>query len=186
MYRLLMILLCAVCWAQETTLPADAAKALETYKAEIAKIDQERLLKAQKASESALKALTRAQETATKRGKLEDALAIKTELDKLNESMQELAKELMGLLPRQRTWLDGAEWQIVWSGSRNFVKFSDDGTCTRQDGATGKFSVSSEGLATIVWDDGREWTASEPPKSSPDKTSGRNHAGTTFSMSRER
>jgi hypothetical protein len=184
----LILLLCAllVLGAEESKLPVEVQRTIAAYDAEILKINQERATKEARATERHVTTLTRAMEVATRRGDLEGALAIKAVLDEVNAKNQELRQELLGMQPRKATWLDGAQWQIVWSGSRNFVDFAADGTMKRQDGAVGTFEVADDGLATLTWDDGRVWTVNAPPKSTPDRTSGRNHAGTTVTVSKER
>ena len=179
---LCMLLMCPV-MAQETEVPAEIQKALSSYQADVTKFNLERDAKVVKSMEKARSALERVQELATRKGNLDLALAAKAELDRLTEEHTQL---VFAITPRQPTWVDKTKWQIVWSGSRNFVDFAEDGTMSRGDGAKGTFTVDKDGALAMTWDDGKNWTANQPPKSTPDETAGRNHAGTTFAMTRER
>lgn len=184
MKMFIVLLMFAVCAAQEESkLPTDVQKVLASYQEDVDKLNLKRDQEVAKLSEKLVASLEKAQASATKKGDLEGALAIKAELDEVNKALADL---VLGITPRKAAWVDKKTWQIVWSGSRNFVEFNSDGTMLRADGAKGTFTVAEDGALSMTWDDGLTWTAVVPPKSTPDTTAGRNHNGTSFVMQRER
>lgn len=163
-------------------LPTEAATLVNVYEADCAKIQSEADKAIQVKTEALRTKLIKAQESATKKGNLESALAIKDTIDNLPKAEPKKA-------PPRKTWAVGT-WEVLWAGFRSNVTFEKDGKITRQDGTVGAVEISTEDALTITWegaggDGGNIWTVQPPEKSDPGKALGKNFYGTTFRFTKQ-
>jgi hypothetical protein len=163
-------------------LPVDVATLLNVFEADSIKIqaDADKAIAAK--ADTLRTKLTKAQESATKKGDLDGALAIKDAIEKLPKAEPKAAA------PR-KTWAVGT-WEVLWSGFRSNVTFEKDGTISRQDGTVGKVVFGEKDALTLTWDGaagdgGNTWTIQAPEKSDPGKTLGKNIYGTTFRFTKQ-
>ncbi len=173
----ILILACLCGLVPAADLPQAAQTALDKATADIAKVRV-----------GLTKDLTKAQETATKKGDLDGAMAIKAEIEKQTKAVEE-AGDLLGNPPPKKTWAVGS-WEVVWGGFRSTITFEKDGSISRSDGIKGKGAFSDTGMVTITWEadaksGGTTWTISAPEKGNSEAAKGKNAYGTPFTATKQ-
>lgn len=190
MRTLVLLFLILPVFCVENSLPSDAQAALSAYETDYAKLQADFDDAVIKRAAKAKAALNKAQESATKKGKLNDAMAIKASIEKLDWSLPKPKADLLGnkLAQKTKTWANGT-WEVLWAGYRVNVTFEEGGKITRQDGTTGTVAIDEAGALTLTWDTtgdgGLMWTVQPPLKSDPQKTLGKNAFGTTFKFTKQ-
>ena len=150
--RLLILSILSVCLAaEEAKLPPDAQAAIDKAEKSIsvaqAKADAEIL----KVRQELVKALTKAQESATKKGDLNSAMAIKAQIDELAKLTQAalLDPKAGAQQDADEKLLEGV-WQVQKSGWRTTLSIQGTGAVTAGDGTSGTWEIK-DGSFTIKW-----------------------------------
>lgn len=169
---MVLVLACFCGLISAADLPPAAQTMLDKANADMAKVRQ-----------GLIRDLSKAQETATKKGDLDGAMAIKAEIEKQSKEVNATA-DLLGSPAKKKTWAVGS-WDVSWGGFRSTITFEKDGTMKRSDGVAGKFSLSDTDTATITWDSdvrsgGTTWTIQAPEKGNSELANGKNMFGTPF------
>lgn len=144
-FILLIFTAISMVYSADITLPVEVQKAVQSTEAEIAKARQLYEDAAQKSSDKLLIVLKKSQETATKKGDLDTALAIKQKIESIQKgeliaSVDEKAKSQAGV--------DLLGSKIVTSVT-NPEKYII-GTWTRADGRY-SFGIQNDGTMNISW-----------------------------------
>lgn len=134
------------CWAGEDKLPPDAQAAIDKADKAISVIQSKADAEISKVRQDMIKALTKAQEAATKKGDLNAALAIKAKIDEVPRP--EVLEPVKPMDPK--TYVVGT-WRIANGGWTGIWILKDDGKVEESGTVrTGTWKITGK-VCTVTW-----------------------------------